>query len=355
MSKNFYKTFLCEISPHWKKTVLSNKSTIKNVLKNLNNSGLRISLITDLKDKFIGTVTDGDIRRAIINGVNLNNKVEKIVNKNAISINYKKSSELALNLMLKNKIQQVPILSDNQKIIGLYTINRESIFKKIPNTMFIMAGGRGSRLGGYTKNIPKPLLKINGKPMLEHIIERAKEDGFENFIISIHYLGSKIKDYFGNGSNWNIRIKYINEKYPLGTAGSLKLIFPKPQLPIVVTNCDIVTDLNYSDLLNFHNQHQASATMAVRKYEFENPFAAVQTNGIDLIGLEEKPVYQSIINAGIYVLKPSVIGFIKKNENIDMPILFERFIKKNLKTIIFPIHEQWLDIGRPEDFKKINN
>ena len=258
-----------------------------------------------------------------------------------------------MQLRIKNKVQQIPIVNEKQKITGLYLWDELVSRKKILNTMVIMAGGKGTRLGKYTKNCPKPLLPVNGKPMLEQIIESAKLQGFERFVISINYLGQMIEDYFNDGEKWNVKIDYIKEDKPLGTAGALRLLSPKPQLPIIVSNCDIMTDIHYGELLNFHNNHNADATMAVRIHEWENPYGVVQTKGIDILNFEEKPVVRSTINAGVYVLEPSVIDDITKDKIFDMPNLFEKLKKKNLRTIVYPVHELWLDVGRPEDYYKV--
>ncbi len=335
------------------KIILTTKATIKDVLKNLNKSGVRITLIVNEKKEFQGTISDGDIRRALIGGAELNSSIQKIINKNPQTASPKINSEIVLDQMLKNKIQQIPVVNENKKIIGLYLWDEVMLQKKIPNTMIIMAGGRGTRLGKYTKNCPKPLLPVNGKPMLERIIERAKLQGFESFLISINYLGNMIKDYFSNGKKWDVKIDYIYEDRPLGTGGALKLISPKPKLPIVVTNCDIIIDLNYGELLDFHNNNKAVATMVVRNHEFENPYGVVRTKGFDIIDFKEKPVLKSYINAGVYVLEPSTIHIIKKNEKLDMPNIFERLKEKKLKTIVYPIHESWMDIGLPEDYLKV--
>lgn len=337
----------------WRQTVLTTQATIQDVLKNLHNSGLRISLIVNKKKEFQGTISDGDIRRALINGVKQDASIKKIINRNALIVGPQIKREDILDLMLKNKIQQIPVIYKNKKIIGLYLWDEVSENKKIPNTMVIMAGGKGSRLGKYTKFCPKALLPVNGKPMLEQIIERAKLQGFEKFLISINYLGNMIKDYFSDGKKWNVKIDYIKEHQPLGTAGGLRLISPRPKLPIVVSNCDIITDLNYEKLLDFHCQHNAKATMVVQNYEWKNPYGVVQTKGIDIIDFEEKPVVRSYINAGVYIIDPSAIQVIKKNEKLDMPNIFERVKEKNLKTIIYPLYEPWLDIGKPEDYFKV--
>ena len=337
----------------WKQTVLTTKASIQDVLKNLNKTGARITLIVNSKKEFQGTISDGDIRRALINKTKQNDSILKIINKNALIVNPKTKQEIVLELMIKNKIQQIPIINKHKKIVGLYLWDEVASKKKIPNTMVIMAGGKGTRLGKYTKNCPKPLLPVNGKPMLERIIERAKLQGFNNFLISINYLGQMIKDYFSDGKKWDVKIDYIEEGKPLGTGGALKLISPKLRLPFVVSNCDIMTDFHYGELLDFHYSHKAYGTMAVRNHEWKNPYGVVHTKGVNIINFEEKPVLRSYINAGVYVLEPSAIDVVKKNENLDMPNIFERLKKKKLKTIVYPIHEPWLDIGIPEDYFKV--
>lgn len=337
----------------WKETILTTEVAIKDVLINLNKTGLRVTLVVNSKKEFQGIITDGDIRRALINGAEQNSSIQKIINKNSLMVSPKIKREIVLDLMVKNKIQQIPVINENKKIVGLYLWDEVVLHKKIPNTMVIMAGGKGTRLGKYTKNCPKPLLPVNGKPMLEQIIVRAKSQGFENFLISINYLGQMIKNYFSNGEKWNVKIDYINENQPLGTGGGLRLISPKLKLPFVVSNCDIMTDFDYGELLDFHCNHKAEATMAVRNHEWENPYGVVRTNGVDIIGFEEKPVVRSHINAGVYVLEPSSINVIKKKEKLDMPNIFERLKEKKLRTIVYPIHEPWADIGLPEDYLKI--
>lgn len=353
MKKNFQKNDYFISFSKWKDTVLTDDTSIQDVLKNLNKTGTRIALIVNNKKDFQGTISDGDIRRALIKKTKQNASIQKIINKNSLIVSPETKNSVVLELMLKNKIQQIPIINENKKIVGLYLWDEIIPYNKIPNTMVIMAGGKGTRLGKYTKNCPKPLLPVNGKPMLERIIERAKLQGFKNFLISINYLGKMIQDYFSDGKKWNIKIDYITEDKPLGTGGALGLISPKPKTPFIVSNCDIMTEFNYGELLDFHYSHEAEATMAVRNHEWENPYGVVRTKGVDIIDFEEKPTVRSHINAGVYVLGPSAIKVIKKNEKIDMPNIFERLKKKNLRTIVYPVHEPWLDIGLPEDYFKV--
>jgi len=207
----------------------------------------------------------------------------------------------------------------------------------------------GTRLRPHTDNCPKPMLPVSGKPMLEHIIERAKLEGFSRFVLAIHYLGHIIEKYFGNGDSLNVKIDYLRERTPLGTAGALGLLDPFPDLPFVVTNGDVLSEIHYGELLDFHLHHHADATMGVRIHEWQHPFGVVQTNGVNIIGFEEKPIHRSHINAGVYALDPHVLSFLEPDTNCDMPTLFERLQLKAGCTVAYPIHEQWLDVGRPDD------
>jgi NDP-sugar pyrophosphorylase family protein len=196
------------------------------------------------------------------------------------------------------------------------------------------------------------LLPVAGKPMLEHIIERAKLEGFEHFILAIHYLGHMIEEYFGDGSRWQVRIDYLREQSPLGTAGAIGLLQPQPEVPFVVTNGDVLTDIRYSELLDFHIRHEAMATMAVRVHEWQHPFGVVQTQGVEIIGFEEKPIARTHINAGVYVLDPRALNELGVHEHCDMPTLFGRLQAREMRTVAYPMHEPWLDVGRPTDYEQ---
>jgi len=213
-----------------------------------------------------------------------------------------------------------------------------------------MAGGKGTRLLPKTEKTPKPMLRLGGKPILEHIIERAKSEGFSRFILAIHHLGEVIEEYFGDGKSLGVKISYVKEKTPLGTAGALSLIEPKPSEPIIVTNGDVLTDFRYGDLLDFHVQNNANATMAVQVNETKIPYGVVQTKGVLITGFEEKPTQAFLINAGVYVIEPACLVFLKKGRETNMPDLFETLIGHNLSTLAYLIHESWIDIGGHEEF-----
>jgi NDP-sugar pyrophosphorylase family protein len=198
------------------------------------------------------------------------------------------------------------------------------------------------------------MLPIAGKPMLEHIIERAKAEGFTRFVLAVYYLGHMIEDHFGDGCKFGVRINYLREDKPLGTAGALSLLSPRPELPFVVTNGDVMTDIRYGELLDFHQRHSAAATMAVRLHEWQHPFGVVQMHGVDIVGFEEKPVARTHINAGVYALSPDALDCMKVNDICDMPSLFERLQARGMRTVAYPMHEPWLDVGRPDDLNLAN-
>ena len=339
----------------WRQTLLHGDATIKDAINVLNVSGLRIVLAVDENEKLLGTISDGDIRRGLLKGLQLENSLAAIWNHKAIVVPENMSTEMVKELMLVNKIQQIPIVDENQHLIGLHVWDEFVYSVSIPNIFVIMAGGRGTRLGTQTENCPKPLLLVAGRPILEHIINRAHAEGFTYFVIAINYLGHMIEEYFGDGSKIGVKIDYLREEKPLGTAGALTLFEELPNLPIVVTNGDVITEIRYAAILDFHEKHGASATMAVRSHEWQNPFGVVQTQGVEIISYEEKPTYRSTVNAGVYVLDPAVLRFIPKSEAFDMPSLFEVAGKNSERTVAYPVHEQWLDVGRPKDLQQAEN
>jgi NDP-sugar pyrophosphorylase family protein len=251
--------------------------------------------------------------------------------------------------MHAKKVRQVPVVDEKRRVVGLHLQDDLIDSGRRSNLMVIMAGGQGTRLRPYTEDCPKPLLMVGDKPILEHIIMRAKAEGFQHFVLAVEYLGDMIVDYFGDGSRWDIHIEYLREESPLGTAGAIGLLSERPIVPFIVSNGDVLTGVSYGEMLDFHCRYRVSATMAVRMQEWQNPFGVVRTRGLDIIGFEEKPIVINHINAGVYVLNPDVLDLIKLGEHCDMPILFGRLQEIAARTIVYPIHEPWLDVGREGD------
>lgn len=335
----------------WRKALLPASATLQDAVRSLDSSALQIAMVVSPDDRLIGTITDGDIRRGLLRGLSLASPIDSVVHPEPMVVPPDVGRDLVLQLMRANRIHQLPVVDENRQVVGLHVLDELMMPRQRPNLMVIMAGGKGTRLRPHTEDCPKPLLPVAGKPMLEHIIERARAEGFHHFVLSIHYLGHMIEEYFGDGSRWQVRIDYIREETPLGTAGALGLLAPRPMVPFVVTNGDVMTDIHYGDLLDFHCNQEAGATMAVRLHEWQHPFGVVHTKGIDIAGFEEKPIAKSQVNAGIYVLEPAALALLAPGEACDMPTLFGRLQEQARRTIVYPMHEPWLDVGRPGDYE----
>jgi dTDP-glucose pyrophosphorylase len=343
------------LSDSWRKSLLTANATLHQAILCLDESSLKIVVVIAEDGRLLGTLTDGDIRRGLLRGLEMSTSVEDIIQRNPLVVPQQWGRDTVLQFMHANKIHQMPVVDDSRFVVGLHLWDELLIPIKRSNILVIMAGGRGTRLGEQTQYCPKPLLPVGGKPMLEHIIERAKAEGFEHFVLAIHHLGHMIEDYFGDGSKLKVNIKYLRENTALGTAGALSLLQERPTEPFLVTNGDVLTDIRYSELLDFHIKHGAAATMAVSLHEWQHPFGVVKISGVDIIGFEEKPVARSHINAGIYALEPDALDLISPNELCDMPTLFSRIQDRPARTIVYPMHEPWLDVGRPADLEKARN
>jgi len=326
-------------------------STVTDVINNLDRSGLQIVLVVSAEGELIGTITDGDIRRGLLRGLALTGPIESIVQRSPLVVSAELRGDSLLRLMRVNKLHQLPVVDDNRRVVGLHLWDEPVLPSQRPNLVVIMAGGKGTRLRPHTENCPKPLLPVGGKPMMEHIVDRAKSEGFVHFVMAVHHLGQMIEEHFGDGSRLNVNIEYLREQTPLGTAGALSLLASRPESAFVVTNGDVLTDIHYGELLNFHLRHGALATMAVRQHEWQHPFGVVRTRGVDIVGFEEKPISVSHINAGIYVLEPRALDVLTIGEHCDMPTLFARLQEQNERTIVYPMHEPWMDVGRIDDLE----
>lgn len=338
----------------WRRATLPLSASMQQAILNLDEVSIKIVLVVNESGRLEGTICDGDIRRGLLRGLDMNSPLAEVVHRNALVVPPGLGRDTVMQMMTANKIQQIPIVDEHQHVVGLHLWDDVTTPATRSNLMVIMAGGKGTRLLPYTENCPKPLVPVAGKPMLEHIIERAKLEGFNHFVLAIHYLGHMIEDYFGNGDKLGVTIDYLRESVPLGTAGALGLLNPRPATPFVVTNGDVITDIRYGELLDFHVRHNAMATMAVRLHEWQHPFGVVQTRGIEIVGFEEKPVARSHINAGVYALGPEALNVVSPNTHCDMPTLFERLQAKTMRTVAYPMHEPWLDVGRPDDLNRAN-
>ncbi|GGD72547.1 nucleotidyltransferase family protein [Lacimicrobium alkaliphilum] len=336
---------------NWQDALLSPDSTLEEAISMLDRAALRIVLVVDKEHKLLGTLTDGDIRRSLLKHQGLETNVREVMNTSPRSVTRQWTREQILSEMRRYQLLQLPVLNESGLVVGLETLHGQLQRQKIDNPVFLMAGGLGTRLRPLTQTCPKPLLHVGGKPILEVILQRFVDSGFHRFFISTHYLSEMIEEHFGDGSRWGVDIQYVREDEPLGTGGALGLM-PEDQvdLPLLVMNGDLLTSLNFHNLLSFHQQHGGIASMCVREYEHQVPYGVVEFQDHLVQGLTEKPIQRFFINAGIYVLSPEFVNSIPANTRIDLPTLLEQQIKSGNRVNLFPAHEYWLDIGRMEDF-----
>lgn len=333
---------------------LNINSTIKEALQIIDNGALQIALIVDENDKLLGTLTDGDIRRGLLKGLDLNSSVESIIFKTPTIAKISNTKEEILKLALSRKLHQIPIVDDNGKILGIQEIEELIKPKEKTNKVILMVGGLGTRLRPLTENTPKPMLKVGNKPILQTIVEKFVEYGYSNIVMCVNYKSHIIQDYFGDGKEFGVNIEYVFEEQRMGTAGALSLLKEKPIEPFFVMNGDLLTNVNFEHLHDFHLSNNSMGTMCVREYDFQVPYGVVNIENSKILSIEEKPTHKFFVSAGIYMLSPEVLDYIPKNEFYDMPTLFEKIISENKNAISFPLREYWLDIGRIEEYKKAN-
>jgi len=337
--------------------IIKNNTTIIEAFRLLDTLAVKHSnlystlFIVDQFDQMIGTFDFTDFRRAIIKrNIALNNSIKEVMNKEYRFI-YEGQKLTQKNYRDFARFKYLPVLDTHKKIINFFTI--PVVASPKPNKVVIMAGGKGERLLPLTKDTPKPLLPIGEKSILEILISSLAHKGYQDIYISINYLADKIIEKIGDGRRFDVNIHYIEEKQRLGTAGSLKLIHDSLDEPIVVMNGDILTSVNFDDVINYHNSYQSYATMCVKTQATYIPYGVI---GIDnsnrIVTIQEKPEHQYFINAGIYVLNPHCLDFIPENGYFDMTMLFDRLIKEKLKLNAYIIHDYWIDIGRFSDYEK---
>ena len=334
---------------------VSSSSEIRDAAKSLNVSCLKIVLVVDGINRLVGTICDGDIRRGLLNGLDMKQCVMAIANCNPVFVETGTTSSQIRALMANKKIHQIPEIDRDGGVNVVHIWDDLSVLEPLDNKMVIMAGGLGSRLRPLTDDCPKPMLKIADTPMLEHIILAAKGRGIRSFIISLNYLGHVVKDYFQNGSQLGVNIEYLSESEPLGTIGASSLLEERGDSPIVVTNGDVLTSIDYRALLDFHSKTSATATLAVREHEWQNPFGVVTTDGVDLVEFDEKPMHRCYVNAGIYVIEPHSLNLLKRGVACSAPELLTRIKAKGEAVKVYAMHEPWLDIGRPDDLENAQN
>ncbi|AVQ37355.1 nucleotidyl transferase [Clostridium botulinum] len=328
--------------------------SIKKSLKLLDKGAKGIILVVDEERKLIGTVTDGDIRRAILDGMSLEKKIEEIMHINPIKVKQGTSIEEIKDVLIKNAIREIPIVDEDNRVVDMITVNDILLPKGKENPVIIMAGGLGTRLKDLTKEVPKPMLRIGNDPILQHIINNFKQYGYNKFFISVNYKAEIIENYFQDGYIYGVKIEYIKEHKRMGTAGGIKLAESFVNKPFFVINGDIFTNLNLENMMNYHIDNSFDITVGTRKHSFQIPYGVVKTEENSITGMEEKPNMEYLINAGVYCLSPKVISLIPQDEYFEITDLIDICIKKGLNVGSYEIKDYWMDIGRIEDYNKVN-
>ncbi len=342
-------------SKRWNDTLIGPAATIHEAVATLNESAVQICLVVEPIGTLLGTITDGDIRRGLLRGVGMKAPVTEIMNPSPIVASPNTDASTMLEMMTQKRLRQLPLLDERRKVVGLIDINDLIKAEEAEeNWVVLMAGGLGTRLRPLTDSMPKPLLEVGSKPLLETILENFLRQNFRKFYLSVKYKSQMIKEHFGDGSRWGVEIRYLEEDPGLGTAGALGLIKERPRLPLVVMNGDLLTRVNFKQLLTFHAEHRSSATMCVREYDMQVPFGVVSVEDERIIKIDEKPTHRFFVNAGIYVLDPELIDLVPAGKHLDMTSLFEKAIAADMRTTVFPIHEYWIDVGQMDDFHRAN-
>jgi dTDP-glucose pyrophosphorylase len=327
-------------------------ASILDAMEAINAGAVEIAIVVDGEGRLLGLLSDGDIRRAILNGFTLEAPIAGIVNRRPLSLPESATREEILAAMGRHSIRQIPLVDEQGRVKQIAWITDLIRTDLRPNQAIIMAGGRGKRLYPLTRDVPKPMLEVRGRPILEHIINQLRQYGIFRITLAVNYLRAVVKDHFGNGERFGVRIDYLEEERPLGTAGALSLLPDKPSHPFLLLNGDLMQQVNFASLLTFHVRNDYQATMCSVRYSMELPFGLIEVDGNQLTRLVEKPVHTMNANAGIYVLNPGVLDLLECNEPCNATDLLQRLLTAGKRVGVFTLydHEHWLDVGRKNDY-----
>jgi dTDP-glucose pyrophosphorylase/CBS domain-containing protein len=339
------------------KVAVSPANSIREVMDCIDRNTRGIALVLDDQGHLIATVTDGDIRRAILAGLDLDLPVQSLVERRPaveggpLTAAAGTSDATLLHTMTEKGVRQIPLVDSGNRVVDVALLTELVKEYELPLRAMVMAGGYGARLRPLTETTPKPMLPVGTRPLLELIVERLRSAGIRQVNVATHYRADMIAEHFRDGKDFGVDIRYVKEDEPLGTAGALSLLEDSEE-PLLVVNGDILTGVDFRAMLNFHREHDADLTVAVRLYEFCVPYGVVETDGVEVKGISEKPVVRHFISAGIYLLKPSVRRLIPNGQAYDIPDLINHLLEQKARVVSFPIREYWLDIGKTDDYNQ---
>ena len=325
---------------------------ISDALLSLESSASEICLVVESNETLIGTLTDGDIRRALLKGATLDSPLQPYIHTNFTSVHPSANRATVLDLMQARSIRQIPVINEQGHLVGLHLLHELLGCVQRPNWAVIMAGGKGVRLLPITEQIPKPMIPVAGRPILERLILHLVSYGIRRIFIAINHLGHLVENHFGNGEQFGCQIDYLREIQPLGTGGALSLLPELPAHPMLVLNGDLVTEAHLGNMLQFHEQHQYKATIGVREYHHTIPFGCVETEAGQVVKIEEKPLITRLINSGVYIINPELVGRVPKNEFYPITTFFDECLQDGESVGAYAIEEEWLDVGQWEQLQK---
>ncbi|WP_374028792.1 nucleotidyltransferase family protein [Bdellovibrio bacteriovorus] len=331
---------------------VSPQDTLRRAMEIIDKNSRQICFVVDRDGRLVGTLTDGDIRRALLKSAQMDQQIETFMNRTPKSIGEGVPKNEVLAKMRQWNIRHLPVLDENGRIVRIEGSDELLGLIKRNNKVILMVGGFGKRLSPLTDNMPKPLLRVGGRPILETIVRRFSELGFHKFVFVVNYRAEMIHEHFRDGEKWGVSIEYLHEDTPLGTCGGLSMLKNKPQEPFFVMNGDILTRANFAEMLDAHVSTGAAATMAVREHYVEIPYGVVKVDGDKILSIEEKPKELTFVNAGIYILSPEALTHVPQGQFFDMPSLFTVLKKEDNLVRCFKLKDYWVDIGRLEDFHR---
>lgn len=339
---------------NWQEVLMGPNATLRDALATIDAAGAQIALVVDSERRMLGTLSDGDIRRGLLRGLDLSSSVSSAMHVNPTCLRVDEERQSILSAMRRCGLHQVPLVDSWGRVVGLEIVDDFLAAPTRENRVVIMAGGIGARLHELTQHTPKPMLKVGPRPLLETIVRAYADQGFVNFYFAVNYKADQIESHFGDGRAFGVHIAYLREKQRMGTAGALSLLEERPESPLVVTNADLLTKEDYGHILDRHIDSRADATMAVRDYEMQVPFGVVHERDGKLEAIDEKPVHRYVVSAGMYVLSPQAVELVPPDCATDMPALFEAMVARGMSTRCHHTNGYWLDIGRIHDYERAN-
>jgi dTDP-glucose pyrophosphorylase len=338
----------------WQQVLVTKDTSLREALAVIDRTGSQIALVVDESRRLLGTLSDGDIRRALLKGIGLGDAVARAMHRQPAFARAGDSRRTILTAMRRRGIHQMPVVDEAQRVVGLELYVDYFDTPRRPNWVVVMAGGLGSRLGELTRAVPKPMLQVGSRPLLETIVRHIAAQGFERIYLAVNYKAEQIEGHFGDGTDLGVDIRYLREQQRLGTAGALALLPEQPDHPLLVTNADLLTKEDFGDLLDRHVDAGADATMAVRPYEMQVPFGVVRERDGAIEAIDEKPMHRFVVSAGIYALNPAALEFVPRGQPLDMPALFDTLIAAGRRARCHHVRSYWLDIGRLSDYERAN-